>query len=198
MSFSVAIMAGGKSSRMGTDKSFVALLGRPMIEQVIERVAGLGAAETLLITNRPADYAQLGLPMYSDVWPEKGPLGGIYTALHYSQMPHTLVVACDMPFLNPSLLGYMLGLIDSEIDLIAPRVEGYPEALHAIYSRACLAPIQKRIEQDLLKVISFYGLVRVRYVDEAEYQPLDPHSLSFYNVNTPEELAAAQALADQK
>jgi len=77
--FSVAIMAGGKSSRMGTDKSFVPLLGKPMIEHVIERLAGLGQEETLLITNRLDDYRHLGLPIYQDVIPGKGSPELIYT-----------------------------------------------------------------------------------------------------------------------
>ncbi len=108
----VAISAGGKSSRMGTDKSFVPLLGKPMIERVIERVSSLGQNETILITNRPDEYAYLKLPMFSDVLPEKGSLGGIYTALHYSTSEYTLCVACDMPFLNPKLLRYMIALRD--------------------------------------------------------------------------------------
>jgi len=197
----VAIIAGGKSSRMGTDKSFVALLGKPLIEHIIARVADLGQDETLLVTNRPADYAHLSLPMYTDVLPEKGSLGGIYTALHYSGSEYTLVTACDMPFVNPKLLRYMIGLIDSDggpFDVTAPRVEGYPEAMHAIYSKACLEPIRQRLDADKLKIIGFYDDVRVRYIDEPEYQPIDPKGLSFFNANTPEELAEAQRLAEEK
>ncbi|MFZ1400056.1 MAG: molybdenum cofactor guanylyltransferase, partial [Candidatus Promineifilaceae bacterium] len=102
----VAIMAGGQSSRMGTDKSFVLFEGRPMIEVVIDAVAGLGD-EMLLITNKPADYAHLKLPMVSDVYPDHGSLGGIFTAVHAATHPHTLVVACDMPWLNRPLLEHM-------------------------------------------------------------------------------------------
>jgi molybdopterin-guanine dinucleotide biosynthesis protein A len=194
--FTIAIIAGGKSSRMGTDKSFVPLLGKPLIEHIREKVAELGQAETLLITNRPTDYAHLGLLMYSDVLPEKGSLGGIYTAVHYSQNPYTLVIACDMPFVNPALLKYMISLAD-EFDVVVPRSEGYPEGLHAIYSKKCLEPIRKRLDVNQLKVIGFYDDVRVRYLDEAEYQPFDAHGLSFYNVNTPQELEEAQKLASQ-
>lgn len=198
--FSVAIMAGGKSSRMGTDKSFVPLLGKPMIEHVIARLAGLGQDETLLVTNRPDDYTYLGLPMYGDVMPEKGSLGGIYTAIHYSRSPYTLVVACDMPFVNRKLLRYMIDLLDAEqglFDVIVPRVEGYPEGLHAIYDKACLVPIRNRLEADQLKVIGFYNDVRVRYLDEPEYATIDPKGMSFQNINTPQELQRAQTLVDE-
>ncbi len=194
--FSVAIMAGGKSSRMGTDKSFVPLLGKPMIQHVLERLTGLGQDETFLITNRPNDYRHLGLPMYSDVLPDKGSLGGIYTAIHNSSSPYTLVVACDMPFVNPKLLAYMITFIQSDnFDVIVPRVEGYPEGLHAIYSKACSEAIRNKLDAYQLKVIGFYEDVRVRYLDALEYATLDPHGLSFKNINTPEELREAQRLA---
>jgi molybdopterin-guanine dinucleotide biosynthesis protein A len=189
----IAIMAGGKSSRMGRDKSFVELLGKPMIEHLIGRIQGLGQ-ETILITNRPVDYAHLGLPMFGDVLPEKGSLGGIYTAIHYSANPYTLVIACDMPFVNPDLLRYMIGLADGSYEVIVPRVEGYPEGLHAIYHKACLEPIRQQIEAGRLKVIGFYEDVRVRYLDEPEYQPFDPQRLSFRNINTPQEVDEAQRL----
>lgn len=190
--FSVAIIAGGKSSRMGTDKAFVLLNGKPLIVHVIERAQSLGQSETFLVTNKPESYAHLGLPMYSDVLPEKGSLGGIYTAIYHSQQPYTLCVACDMPYLNTDLLRYLVDLRkDDAFDVIVPRVENYPEGLHALYSRACLDPIRRRLEADQLKVIAFHADVRVCYVDEAEWQRFDPQGLSFRNINTPDELAQA-------
>ncbi len=192
----VAINAGGKSSRMGTDKSFVPLLGKPMIEHVLERVSDLSQAETILITNKPELYTYLKIPTFSDVLPEKGSLGGIYTALYHSRGDFTLCVACDMPFLKPNLLRYMISLVNVETDIIVPRVEGYPEGLHAIYSKRCLEPIRRKLEVDRLKVIGFYDEVRVRYLDEAEYHPFDPKGLSFRNINTPEELQQAQQSSD--
>lgn len=192
--FSVAIIAGGKSSRMGTDKSFVQLAGRPLIAHVIERVLPLGQVETFLVTNKPESYAHLGLPMHGDVLPDKGSLGGIYTAIYHSQQPYTLCVACDMPFLNTALLHHLIALRDEPggpYDVIVPRVEDYPEGLHALYSRACLDPIRRRLEADRLKVIGFHADVRVRYVDEAEWQRFDPQGMSFRNINTPDELQQA-------
>jgi molybdopterin-guanine dinucleotide biosynthesis protein A len=197
--FTIAINAGGKSSRMGADKSFVDLLGKPMIEHILARVANLGQSETILITNKPTEYAHLKLPMYSDVLPDKGSLGGIYTAIHHSASAYTLVVACDMPFINAALLRYMVGLIgaaDGPVDVIVPRVEGFPEGLHAIYRKTCLPFIRERLDADRLKVVGFYDSVQVRYLDEPEYLPIDPRKLSFLNINTPEELAAAQRLAN--
>lgn len=182
----IAIQAGGKSSRMGVDKSFVPFLGRPMIEVVRDRVAGLGD-EVILITNNPEPYAYLDLPMFGDIYPESGPLGGIYTAIHHARHPHTLVVACDMPWLNRPLLEYMVGLRETA-DIVVPRWEKFPEPLHAIYSKACLEPIREKLEAQQLKITAFFGRVRLRFVDRPEIERFDPEGRSFANVNTPDDL----------
>ena len=186
---SVAIMAGGKSSRMGVDKSFVLFDGRPMIEIVQERVAGLGA-ETLLITNKPDEYAHLGLPMVGDLYPDHGPLGGIFTAVHAAAFPHVLVVACDMPWLNRELLQYMMTLRKTA-DLVVPRWEKYPEPLHAIYSKSCLHPIEEKLQAKRLKITGFFGQVAVRFVERAEIERYDENGRSFANINSPDDLVNA-------
>ena len=195
MTYSIAINAGGQSSRMGTNKAFVVIDGRPMIERIIERVTGLNQAETFLVTNTPEDYAYLGLRMVADVLLDSGSLGGIYTALHHSPTPYTLVLACDMPFINPAILQKMLDLADGKNEVIVPRVDGYPQGLHAIYQQNCQPHIQAKLEAQRLKVIGFYNEVQVCYLDEDAYQPLDPHGVAFMNINTPEELAEANRLA---
>jgi len=192
--FSVAIVAGGHSSRMGTTKALAEIHGQSLIEHVLARVKNLGQHETIIITNRPGDFAFLGLPTYTDSIPNKGALGGIYTAVHYSQSDYTLVVACDMPFLNSALLRYMVGLLDNAVDIVVPRVNKHPQGLHAIYGKACLPAIYQQLAVNQLKVIAFYPIMRVRYLDEPEYTRLDPQGLSFYNVNTPAELQQAREL----
>jgi molybdenum cofactor guanylyltransferase len=187
----VAIMAGGQSSRMGQDKSFVPFQGRPLIEVVRERVAGLGA-ELVVITNKPDEYAHLGLPMYSDVYPNVGPLGGIYTAVYHARHPYTLVVACDMPWLNRDLLDYMIGL-RHQADIIVPRWDKFPEPLHAIYSKACLPPILAQLQSGQLKVVRFYGQVQLHFVDRPAIEQFDKDGRSFANLNTPEELSRAES-----
>ena len=187
--FTVAIMAGGQSSRMGTDKSFVLFDGRPLIEIVREKVTGLGT-ETLLITNTPEAYAHLNLPMVSDVYPDHGPLGGIYTAVHAASQPHVLVVACDMPWLNRPLLEYMITLRQTA-DVIVPRWEKYPEPLHAIYGKACLRPIEEKLKAKRLKITGFFGQVNVRFVERVEIEKFDANGRSFANINSPEDLQEA-------
>lgn len=192
--FSLAIIAGGQSRRMGRDKAFVDLGGIPLIERVIQRSASLGQAEIILITNKPADYAHLGLPMFRDALPDKGSLGGIYTALMRAASECVLVLACDMPFVNADLLRLMIARLDADTDIVVPRVDGYPQALHAIYRKTCIPPIRTQLEANRLKIIRFYDQMRVRYLDEADYAAFDADGRSFANLNTPAELAQARQL----
>ena len=179
---------------MGRDKAFVHLAGKPLIEHVIQGSADLGQAETILITNKPAQYTHLGLPMHSDILPDKGSLGGIYTALVQARNPDVLVLACDMPFVNTELLRYMVDQIRADIDIVVPRVDDYPQGLHAIYKKTCIEPIAEQLAANRLKIIRFYDQMRVRYLDETDYAALDQQGRSFANLNTPEELAEAELL----
>jgi molybdopterin-guanine dinucleotide biosynthesis protein A len=191
---SVAILAGGRSARMGTDKAFVRVLGRPLIETSLAQLSGLGA-ETLIITNRPDDYAYLNVPLYGDVRPGLGALGGLYTALYHAAQPHVLVAACDMPFAVVPLINYLLSL-RAEGDAVVPRLAGEAEPFRAVYSRACLPAIAAALDAGQLQVRGFFKDVRVRWVDEAEIDRRDPRHLSFVNVNTPADLEAARRLAE--
>ena len=162
--FSLAIIAGGKSSRMGRDKAFLELGGKTLIERVITASADLGQSQTLLITNKPDEYRHLGLGMHTDIFPDKGSLGGIYTALAQAAHPAVLVLACDMPFIKTELLRFMLAQLDEATDIVVPRVEGYPQGMHAIYRKTCLPPIREQLQANRLKIIRFFGKMRVRYL----------------------------------
>ena len=183
---SIVIQAGGKSTRMGQDKSFVPFEGRPMIEVVRDHVAGLGQ-ELLIVTNNPAPYAYLNLPLVGDVLPDKGPLGGIYTALRAASQPHVLVVACDMPWLNRELLAHLIAL-RATADIVMPRWTKFPEPLHAVYSKACLEPIERHLLAGNLKITRFFSDVMVRFVDREEIEWFDKDGRSFTNINSPEDL----------
>ncbi len=189
---SVAILAGGQSRRMGRDKAFLPVGGRPVIERVIERVAP-SSDDLTLITNEPAPYRYLGQRLVGDVVPGKGSLGGIYTAIHAARYDHCLVVACDMPFLNPDLLRYLISLAPG-YDVVIPRVAEFPETLHAVYGKRCLEPIKRRLLADQLKIIGFFDEVRVRTVERDEVAHFDPAFRSFLNMNTSADWERVQRL----
>lgn len=189
----VAILAGGNSRRMGTDKSFALLGDKTIFEHVLSRIQSL-ELPTILITASPEKYAQYTLPMYEDSLPGKGALGGLYTAIQVSESDFTLCVACDMPFLNVVLLQYLLELCSSDWDVVVPRIEGRSEVMHAVYNKNCLEAIREQLTQGKLRASGFYDSVRVRYVDEAVIRQFDPDLRSFMNVNTPDDLETANRL----
>jgi molybdopterin-guanine dinucleotide biosynthesis protein A len=192
----VGILAGGESRRMGQDKAFLSIGGRPVIERVIQRVTPL-SDDVTIITNAPDKYHHMGFRMVCDVHPGKGSLGGIYTAIHATRHPHCLVVACDMPFLNPDLLRYLASLAPG-FDVVIPRVEAFPETMHAIYGKGCLEPIERQLLADRLKIIGFFKDVRVRYVERDDVARFDPTFRSFLNMNTPADWERMQRLAAEE
>lgn len=187
---SVAILAGGLSRRMGTNKSFLPFAGKPLIAHVIERVSAL-QLPVILITNTPERYTGFGLPMHADIFPGQGALGGLYTAIEASASPYTLCVACDMPFLNADLLRYMLSL-RAGVDGVVPCTDGHYESLHAVYRRTCLPVMRNQIAQGQLRINALYPLLHIRRVTEAEVTRFDPDMRSFVNLNTPDDAAYAQ------
>jgi molybdopterin-guanine dinucleotide biosynthesis protein A len=184
------VLAGGKSSRMGQNKALMTLGGKRLVDRVAAVMRNV--FDTLLmVTNTPEVYADLGVPMVQDVWPDKGSLGGIYSAIHHVNTPYCLVVACDMPFLQAAMLHYLITQM-SDYDVVVPDVLGELQTLHAIYSKACLQPIARCLAMDRLRIAGFFPDVRVRTVTASELQPYDPALLAFQNLNTPEEFQAAE------
>jgi molybdopterin-guanine dinucleotide biosynthesis protein A len=191
---------------MGEDKALKPFLGRPLIQRVVERLSSIGD-ELIVTTNRPDDYRFLGLPLFPDLKPGRGALGGLYTAIASASHPMVAVVACDMPFASASLIEAARRLLIAEqadvaLARAAPRAEragrseeGY-EPLHAIYRReTCLPAIEAAIDADQWKVIAWFPQVNVRVLTSDEIRRYDPSGLAFWNVNTPEEFAEAERIA---
>jgi molybdopterin-guanine dinucleotide biosynthesis protein A len=203
------ILAGGESRRMGRDKAWIEFDGKPLIERVADALERL-TSELIVVTNNPKPYERLDARLVSDMLPGNGSLGGIYSGLHAARFKYSLVVACDMPFLNPALLKYLLSLaakydvvIPSAPDPSKPKKEKStkPTAkdadlhpLHAVYSKKCLTPIESALQNGDRRMISFHPAVRVRIVTQIEIEQFDPNHLSLFNANTPEELARAQTI----
>jgi molybdopterin-guanine dinucleotide biosynthesis protein A len=192
----VCIQAGGESSRMGEDKALKTFLGRPLIQRVVERLSSI-ADEMIVTTNRPEEYAFLNLPLFPDLKPGRGALGGLYTAIASAKHPLVAVVACDMPFASATLLeAESTLLLEEDVDLVIPRSEEGYEPLHAVYRReACLPAIESAIQADQWRVISWFPQVKVHTLTADEIKRYDLLGLAFWNVNTPEEFSQAEAIA---
>jgi molybdopterin-guanine dinucleotide biosynthesis protein A len=189
----LAIQAGGRSSRMGQDKALLDFGGQPLIEQVLTQLDSL-ADETIITTNHPKDYRYLGLPLIPDVIPDRGALGGLFTAFNAASHPLVAVVACDMPFANADILIFCRDLLlaDPTIDAVIPSSAHSLEPLHAVYRKeTCLPAVQTAIQADKWKMIAWHGDVKVRVLSPDETTTYDPEGLAFWNVNTPEEFEAA-------
>lgn len=201
-SIGAAILAGGESKRMGQNKALLRLStdGPTLVDTVVARLAEAGYTSPLLVANTPADYAFLGLPTFPDSVRGKGALGGILTALQRSPHERVLVVACDMPALNPALLRYMSmqpAGYDAYVPAwLSPSGERQVEPLHAIYARSCIPVIEGRIREGRLKLGDMLGALNVLYLPEAEMRGYDPELRSFSNINTPEEWAALAAQSE--
>jgi molybdopterin-guanine dinucleotide biosynthesis protein A len=191
----VVIQAGGESRRMGRDKALIPFLGKPLIERVLHRVAPL-ADEVLVTTNRPESYSFLGLPLFSDLVPGRGALGGLFTALSAARHELVAVVACDMPFVSAALLAAEQDLLaDTSLDAAIPQTEGGTEPFHAVYRRAtCLPAIQEAMQSEKWRVDAWFPQARLRFLTPEEVLRYDPDRLAFWNVNTPEDLLQAEQL----
>jgi len=192
----VCIQAGGQSSRMGEDKALKTFLGRPLIQRVIDRLSPI-ADEVIVTTNHPEEYTFLDRPLFSDLKPGRGALGGLYTGIASASHPFVAVVACDMPFVSATLIEAATKLmVEEEADVVIAKTEEGYEPLHAVYRRAtCLPAIEAAIDADQWKVIAWFPQVKVRVLTPEEVKRYDPSGLAFWNVNTPEEFTKAEQLA---
>jgi molybdopterin-guanine dinucleotide biosynthesis protein A len=176
----------------GRPKALMELGGQRIIDRVA-RVVRQVADDVLIVTNTPELYAFLGLPMVPDAFPNGGSLGGIYSGLRAASGEAAFTVACDMPFLLPEVARLVTARA-GEADVVAPRVAGQWETLHACYGKACLPPIEARLRAGRLKIIGFFDEVRVLAIPASEVARYRAPEVVFMNVNTPEELEAARAL----
>jgi len=197
LEISCIILAGGKSLRLGHDKILESVGSTSLLEQVVSRIDPL-VNEIIIVTAEERHFAKLEghpkLKKVSDILPGKGSLGGIYTGLVTSNSFYNLVIAADMPFLNRPLLQYIIEVSDG-FDFILPRINSFFEPLHAVYSKNCTEPIVSIINQGHKVIIELFDFVKVRYVEAGEIDRFDPEHLSFFNINTKEDLELARKIA---
>ncbi len=195
-----AIQAGGRSLRMGEDKSWLVLDGRPMIEHVL--TAAQNVADRLAIVIHPANpnverYVQLAAHWNAELLPDlhdhRGPLGGIETALQQcAEAEPALILACDLPFVTGEFLQLLRTIHSSEkYDLTVPLDQTErPQMLAAIYAAACLPQVSALLAADELKARLLQAHVNTRRVRFAEYSYLANSERLLGNVNTPTDYAA--------
>jgi molybdenum cofactor guanylyltransferase len=189
------VLAGGRSTRLGRDKASEPLLGVPMLQRVIDRLAGL-TDEIVVVGRRDQDLSWARgehLRIVEDLYPDAGPLGGIYTGLTAIEEPLAIAVACDMPLLQPALLAALIRL-GHKHELVVPVNDGLPQPLCAVYRKACAGPIQTQISKGNLKLTGVVESLGAHYVEPEEWRIFDPDGLSFQNLNSEAGLRGAEVL----
>lgn len=177
------ILAGGASRRMGRDKALLRLDGRPLIGLVAERLRAV-TGEVIVVADHGERYRGFADRTVSDVYPGVGTLGGIHAGLLAAAHDLAVVVACDMPSLDPNVLTWFVDAADG-VDLVVLRHEKGVEPLHAVYRKTCLPAIESTIRSGERCAFAFYDQIQIRYVAPEELAVLDPDLASFANVNTP-------------
>lgn len=187
------ILAGGKSSRMGENKSFLKVDGTPSVERVINTMSKV-TDKRILITNDFAAYEHLGLQQYSDRYQDKGPLAGLETAFYHTDGEWYVIAACDMPFVHEDIFTYLLSFRSEDVDAIIPNVDGRDHPLSGIYKRSALPAIQKQIAANNLRVRSFFSDINVVTVDDFSMFDEQIVTKHFFNMNNPEQYKEAKGL----
>lgn len=180
------ILAGGKSTRIGTNKAFLKIGEKTIIDQILAGFESI-FREIMIVTSEIKQSCFLERSrVVPDIIPSKGPLGGIYTGLVKSNSFYNFVVACDMPFLNQDLVRYLLEERNG-YDVVVPEYKGRLQPLCAVYSKDCIRPIETELSRNSLKITDFFQYVRAKIITEKEIESFDPEKLCFVNINTPQD-----------
>lgn len=187
----VVVLAGGHSRRMGRDKALLPLGASSLLQRVMDVAAPL-SDQRLLVTNSPTSHAAFAWPQKADIAPDKGPLGGLFTALTHAKTDHLLLLACDLPYLNTPFLRFLYQQIDDEHQAFVPDSREGLQPLCAIYSRSILASVGQAIDLNLLGMRRLLATLNIRAIPAVQWQPYDPEDRLFTNLNTPEDYQRMQ------
>ena len=188
---SIAVLAGGKSSRMGRDKGLVVFRGKKMIEQVL-KVAAAISSDILIIANSEA-YRQFSYPCFEDEIKDCGPMGAIFTALQQAKADKVLVLSCDVPLISASVLQQLAKNCGEESALVASH-DGQIQPLCGIYDKKCIGFFKETIglgNFQMKALLAEMDAKTMAFEGEAYNQ-------AFLNINTPEDLAQIQKMYDEK
>ena len=191
------ILAGGLNTRFsGKNKAFIRLGGNRILDRVYNVFHEL-FEEIILVTNDPLQYLEWDLHIVSDLYPVRSSLTGIHAGLFYAQNPYAFFTACDTPFLKKEMIELILDNIEAGIDIVMPETSAGSEPLCAVYSKRFLQTAQEHLLQNKPKILLALSRNRIKKIPENILRSKDPELLSFFNVNTPDDLARAEELIQQ-
>jgi len=192
---SVVILAGGQGERLGQDKTTIELGGLTLLQRVI-RTAEQLSEDIICVAREDQRITAGGVSIVRDPPGNSGVLPAILAGLQRASSDWVFLTACDMPFIQIPFVQYMLSLCDSHT-IIVPKISAGLEPFHALYHHRVIPSLQAAINRREKRVVSFYHGQDIREVNENEIKRFDPHLISFFNINTDEDLSRAFELVTQ-
>lgn len=192
--YSGVILAGGLSTRFsGTNKAFIRVCGIRILDRIYDIFKDL-FEEVILVTNDPLLYLEWDMSIFTDIFPVRSSLTGIHSGLFCSTKPYSFFTACDAPFIKKEVIEALIERIDPRFDVVIPETSAGLEPLCAIYSKRCLNIIAERLVRQEFKIRQFFKSIRMNKIPESVLREKDPELISFFNINTAEELAKAEKM----
>ena len=188
------ILAGGQNKRFaGADKAFERI-GDTSIFEHIYGIFREHFEQILLVTNHPEKFMAWDIPMAADLFNFRSSLTGLHTGLFYTSTPYAFFAACDTPFLKKEMIQAVLSAVEPNLDIVVPQTELGFEPLCAAYSRRCLKPVQIQLEKKQFQIQRLFKAMRTQKILEPHLREIDPDLISFFNINTPEDLEQARQM----
>ena len=189
------ILSGGLSTRFnGQNKAFIRVGGKRILDRLYAIFSDL-FSEIILVTNDPLQFIEWDLTIVTDLFPVRSSLTGIHAGLFYMRNPYAFFSACDTPFLKKDLVETLLDNLNGSKDIIMPETAAGMEPLCAIYSKRCLNAAEHHIRENKFKIQRALGNHRLKKIPETLLRTVDPELRSFFNINTPQDLARSEEIA---
>ena len=195
--FTGIILAGGESKRLNNVEKSNLLVGDKRIIERMMTVFEKLFSEIILVSNHPTTYLEWDAIVVKDIYTKRSSLTGIHSGLFYTKTDHAFIAACDTPFLKMDLIKAIVQHVDSCVDVVIPRTNVGIEPLCAVYSRRSFQSVQTALEQNDLKIRNLFNKLNVKEVPETVLRKMDPGLISFFNINTPEDLEKANRIVNQ-
>ena len=191
------ILAGGQNKRFhGTSKAFLRLGEERVLDHIYRVFKGL-FEEIILVTNDPLHYLEWDLHIITDLFPTRSSMTGIHAGLFFATNPYVFIAPCDTPFLKKELVKTLVDGIKEHIDVIVPETSAGLEPLCAVYSKKCLKILEQNLVKEKLKIQRFYQKVCVKKIPEKDLRKKDPALISFFNINSPDDLVKAEGVVQK-
>jgi molybdopterin-guanine dinucleotide biosynthesis protein A len=191
------ILAGGQNKRFdGQNKAFIRFGNRRIVDRLLDVYAQL-FDQVVLVTNDPTAYMDVNALIVSDHYAVRSSLNGLHAGLFAATHDYAFFAACDTPFIKGALIHCVLARIERKTDIVIPQTAAGYEPMFAVYRKTCLPAMAWQLEHDRLKIQGLFRKLRVKTVPETDLRRVDPDLISFFNVNTPEDLVRAEAMQSE-